>query len=286
MAKRMRNLARDVCPEKFRITYRCMRQYWRAFHRPLNLISPKTLTEKIQLRKIMDRDPRLPLRADKLLVKDFVRSKLGEAWVIPTIWSDKQLPPREERNWPVPFVVKMNNGSGWNIFVRSEAERDWDKIENNYNNWRNETFGHYLGEWLYSKIDPQVFVEPFIGSAETLPFDYKLWVFGGKVEFIHVDTDRETSPKRAFFDRNWNRLPFAIDLERHALELRDIPRPQSLEAMIAGAEALAEDLPFVRVDLYEIGGQPTFGEMTFYPGSGVGHVHPPEFDKIIGALWK
>ncbi len=215
-----------------------------------------------------------------------MRSKLGVEWVVPTLWSGEQLPPREERTWPLPFVVKMNSGSGWNIFVRSEAERDWDKIEKSYENWASERFGHYMGEWLYSQIKPKVIVEPFLGATNDLPFDYKLWVFGGRVEFIHVDTDREAAPKRAFFDRSWNRLPFAIDLERHPLELREIPRPSSLEQMIAGAEALAEDLPFVRVDLYEIGKKPVFGEMTFYPGSGIGRVHPPEFDKIIGALWK
>jgi hypothetical protein len=56
--------------------------------------------------------------------------------------------------------------------------------------------------------------------------------------------------------------------------------------MIAGAETLAEDFPFVRVDLYEVGGQPLFGEMTFYPNSGIRHFSPPEYDTKIGAFWK
>jgi hypothetical protein len=282
---RGKRILRKLVPEKLRIMLFCVREFWKAFHRPLNFIAPKTLSEKIQARKIFDRDPRLPLRADKVLVKDFVRSKLGERWLIPTIWSGQKLPPREDRTWPMPFVIKINSGSGWNIFVRSEAERDWPRIERQCNDWMQYTFGHHLGEWLYSQIEPQILVEPFISHDRILPWDYKLWVFRGKVEFIHVDTDRETQPKRSFFDRNWNRLPFAIDLEGHPREVRDIPRPASLELMIAGAEALAEDLPFVRVDLYEIDGQPLFGEMTFYPRSGFGHFDPPEFDRIIGSLW-
>jgi TupA-like ATPgrasp len=275
----------ELIPEKLQITFICVREFWKAFHRPLNLIAPKTFSEKVQMRKIADRDPRLPLRSDKILVKDFVRAKLGERWVIPTIWSGKELPPCEERTWPMPFVIKINSGSGWNIFVRSEAECDWSRIEHQCNNWMAQTFGRHLGEWLYSRIEPRILVEPFINHGTILPLDYKLWVFRGRVEFIHVDIDRETKPKRAYFDRDWNRLPFAIDLDGHPRELRDIPRPASLELMIAGAEALAEDLPFVRVDLYEIDGQPLFGEMTFYPRSGFGHFDPPEFDRKIGSLW-
>jgi hypothetical protein len=36
--------------------------------------------------------------------------------------------------------------------------------------------------------------------------------------------------------------------------------------MIEAAEILAEDLPFVRIDFYEVGNVPKFGEMTFYRG--------------------
>ena len=37
--------------------------------------------------------------------------------------------------------------------------------------------------------------------------------------------------------------------------------------MIQAAEILAEDFPFVRVDFYEVGNVPKFGEMSFYPES-------------------
>lgn len=55
--------------------------------------------------------------------------------------------------------------------------------------------------------------------------------------------------------------------------------------MIEGAEALAHDLDFVRIDFYEIDGRPRFGEMTFYPGSGLDPFDPAELDIIMGALW-
>ena len=42
---------------------------------------------------------------------------------------------------------------------------------------------------------------------------------------------------------------------------------------------------FVRVDLYEPAGTPLFGEMSFYPGSGLDRFDPPELDTLMGSLW-
>jgi hypothetical protein len=258
-------------------------QYRRAFGRFPNLRAPETFNEKIQRRKVEDRDPRLPLRADKVLVKDFVREKLGDTWVIPTVWHGTRLPPMAERDWPVPFVVKANHGSMWNHFVRSEADLDWPAIERRCEAWMARRYGVSAGEWQYAAIRPQILVEPYIGALEHLPIDYKLWVFHGRAEFVQVDIGRETEHKRSFFDRQWRRLPFALG---YPPETREVPPPASLSEMIRAAEALVEDLPFVRVDFYEIENRPLFGEMTFCPASGWQHFSPPEWDAKIGALWR
>src|SRR6058998_752106 len=94
-----------------------------------HLGNPTTFTEKIQYRKLYDRDARLPRLADKVRVKAYVEAKLGEAWVVPTLWHGRRLPPASERTWPVPFVIKANNGSATNYFVRSESDKDWPRIE-------------------------------------------------------------------------------------------------------------------------------------------------------------
>jgi hypothetical protein len=115
-----------------------------------------------------------------------------------------------------------------------------------------------------------------------LPIDYKLWTFHGRVEFIQVDTDRETNHKRTMFDLEWKRLPFT---NNHPIDERPIEKPASLAQMIDAAQILSESVPFVRADFYEIGGRPRFGELTYYPASGMAKFIPEEYDRIVGNMY-
>ena len=261
-----------------------VRLHYAIHHKRIpNIACPRRFTEKIINRKLFDRDPRLPLRADKVAVKDFVSRKVGKKFVIPLIWSGNELPQRDERTWQIPFVIKSNNGSGTNLFVRSETDRNWDVIEAICRQWTNNSHATWAGEWLYTKIDPKLFVEQYVGDVVKLPVDYKFYVFRGRVEYVAVNTDRESDFKRTFYDRNWNRMEFTLG---YKLDERNIDRPSTLSEMIAAAESLAEDFAFVRVDLYEIEGEPKFGEMTFYPDAGIAKFEPDMYDFILGKLWK
>jgi hypothetical protein len=240
---------------------------------------PKTFNELVQARKLQDRNPLLPLLADKVRVKDYVARRLGPDWVIPTFWHGTELP--EQRDWPLPFVLKSSHASCQCAFVRTGRE-NWPRIRRRAHRWLRHTYGGVLDEWLYGKIEPQLLVEPFVGNPCSLPTDYKFFVFGGRAEFVQIDTDREHAHKRAIFDRNWRRLPVELQFPQ---ERREIPRPRSLSAMVEAAETLSRGFDFVRVDLYEVEGRPLFGEMTFYPGSGLDRFRPAQYDRLFGSRW-
>ena len=230
-------------------------------------------TELVQRRKLDDRDPRLPLLADKVAVKRLIADRLGSEWVIPTLWHGPVLPvaPR----WPLPLVVKARHGCGQIVFVRG-ADHDWADTRRRTRRWMRGPYGLWLDEWLYREIPLGLLVEPFIGTAGVLPRDYKCFVFAGRVEAIQVHLQREERHRWVVFDRTWRRLS-SVD--------EDVAPPASLAGMIAGAEELARDFDFARVDFYEVGGRPLFGEMTFYPGSGLCRLDPVELDTHFGALW-
>jgi hypothetical protein len=256
--------------------------YFRAHGRWPNLRTPKTFNEKIQYRKLHQHDERFVRLADKALVKEYVTKRLGSDWVIPTLWSGSALPPRDERLWPIPFVLKATHGSSTNLFVRSEAEKNWSATERLAESWLTMTYGTWAREWLYTKIEPRLLVEPFINFDTTLPLDYKFFVFHGRVAYIQVDTDREHDHRRAVYTRDWQPVDVRFGVDR---PVSQPARPQTLEAMLRAAETLGAEFDFVRVDFYEVNGRPLFGEMTFYPDSGLGTFTPPSFDTELGALW-
>ena len=52
--------------------------------------------------------------------------------------------------------------------------------------------------------------------------------------------------------------------------------------MIEFAEKLSKDIPFVRVDFYEINNKVYFGELTFYPAAGMETFIPNLNDELLG----
>ena len=111
--------------------------------------------------------------------------------------------------------------------------------------------------------------------------DYKLMCFNGKVRCTFVCSERFSGAglKVTFFDNDWNVMPF----ERHyPKSQKPIQKPNSFKMMKEFAEKLSRDIPFVRVDFYDICGRIYFGEMTFYPGSGWEEFSPFEWDEKLG----
>lgn len=259
----------DVLPRlRLHLTY-----MWRH-RRRLDLAAPRLFTEHVQHRKLHDRDQRLPLYADKLGVKSIVADRLGNDWVIPTLWHGETLPAVPP--WPRPFVVKSRHGCKQIAFVRTPGV-DWPALRARAARWVERRYGYWLDEWLYAVIPRGLLVEPFVGTGDRLPVDYKLFVFGGEVAYVQVHLTRERAHRWSVLDLDWR--PMIPGGETP-------PRPASLPAMVAAAQELSRGFAFVRVDFYEVSGVPKFGEMTFYPGSGLDPVNPPHLDAVMGDLWR
>jgi len=208
-------------------------------------------------------------------VKALVATRLGPEWVIPTLWHGDCLPTVAP--WPTPFVVKTRHGCNQTLIVRSDFA-NWQDIRRRAHRWATRGYGRWLDEWLYRHIPHGILVEPYVGEGPCLPIDYKFYVFAGRVAYVQVHLGRGSRHRWLIFDRDWHRVssPTAD---------ADPAPPQSLARMIAAAETLGEGFDFARVDLYEIGGQPLFGEVTFYPGSGLDPFDPVTLDTDMGAHW-
>ena len=133
-------------------------------------------------------------------------------------------------------------------------------------------------------ITPMLLVEKFLKNSDGSDLaDYKLYCFHGKVEYIHVDSDRYTAHTRCFYDRDWRLMDFDWAFPRG----RTILRPLMLDEMIEIAEGLSSDIDFCRVDLYcTNGNRLIFGEITINPGGGWERIYPNKWDHKLGELWK
>src|SRR5690606_15357840 len=166
---------------------------------------PVTFNEKVHWRKFHQRDPRMGMLVDKVAVKEFVRETLGEQWVIPTWFAGEQLPPRPQRDWPLPYIIKSNHRSGDLIIIRRPEDIDWPEIEARCRSWlKAASHARAAQEWAYSLVKPKILVEQYIGG-ETPPTDYKFLVFDCRVQYIQVDADRFGAHLQAFYDRDWVR---------------------------------------------------------------------------------
>lgn len=278
----MRGVGRGGSPLK-RVAdgLRLMRMYRRKFGRYPNLLFPRTFTEKMQVAKLTWRSPLLPMFIDKIEAKQFVARHFGADLVTPNLFAGDRLPPREARDWPLPFVVKPSHWSGANFFVRTEHDRDWNRIEAGLEPMLGRHYGGGMGEWGYGEIRPRVLVEPFLGT-NTPPTDFKLYTFGGRVAYFSLTSGRLAELSFAVYDRDWTQLPVKL-APGPVLPRR--PPPAELDRMVAIAEEIGKRLPFCRVDFYEVDGKARFGEITIYANSGFVRFDPPEYDRIFGDLF-
>lgn len=115
--------------------------------------------------------------------------------------------------------------------------------------------------------------------------DYKFFCFNGEPKFCQVISDRSTDEKIDFYDMDWRRLVGLVGLSDNIHNSdHDLPRPSSYEEMKSFARKLSKDISFSRIDFYEINHHPYFGEITFYPASGLGCFRPGEWNERMGEM--
>ena len=260
-------------------------EYLRAHYCLPDLKNPRTFNEKIAWRKLHDRDPRFPLLVDKVRAKEYVADKFGRELIIPTLAVFDSAAALDFSKPPLsnpPYVLKANHASNMNIFVR-KGPIDEEGIRKKLAQFLKLDYSKIAEEWAYSQVERKILVEPFIETPKGYLPDFRFHVFGGKTYAIETVVDIHGNRRENMYDRDWNLLNIVHGGYPRYLE--PLPRPSQLDRMIELAETLGRDFRYVRVDLYEIGGQVKFGELTFYPGGGNDAFHPREWDRKFGEQW-
>lgn len=267
----------------------------------LDLENPVTFNEKLQWLKLHDRKPEYTMMVDKYKVREYIADKLGEEYLIPLlgVWDDP-----DEIDFdalPNQFVLKCNHNSGLGMCIcKDKSNLDIEKVKEELRKGLKQDYYLTGREWSYKDVPRKIICEKYMidhssqkildneedksGKNDGLN-DYKFMCFNGKVLCSFVCSDRfsDDGLKVTFFDKDWNVLPF----ERHYPKSRKpIPKPFNYKKMIEFSERLAEGIPFVRIDFYEIDHKLYFGEITFFPGSGFEEFTPESADEELGSWIK
>lgn len=246
-----------------------------------NLVQPTTFSEKMQWLKLNYHNPLMTICADKVEVRNYLEQK-GYGNLLNNVHAVyDNVADFNAATLPGKFVLKASHGSGWNLICTDKRKINWWIWKKIMNVWLHNNIFWPGREWPYKNMKARIVVEEFLKDVSGSLMDFKFFCFNGQVKFIQANKGRDTNNHaQNFYDLDWNILPFGKDLEPRPDIAIDAPT--KLVEMITIAKDLSSAFPFVRVDFYEVEGQIIFGEMTFYPKSGLPDFTPPEYDGILG----
>jgi hypothetical protein len=253
----------------------------------LNIDNPITFNEKLQWLKLHNRKSEYSNYVDKYTVRSYISGTIGDEYLIPLIAVYNSV---QEINWeslPNKFVLKCNHGSGINIICTDKSTLNIEEAEKKLKKWMKKNWYWFGREWPYKYVENKIIAEELLQDKNSgLPNDYKLWVFNGEVKFINVHFRDKGKTKINIYNRNWEIQNFGMVYENDLNIIHE--KPKNYNKMIDYAEKMAKELelPFIRIDFYEVNAQVFFGEITFYPTSGFIKFYPnhKELDKKYGDL--
>lgn len=288
-------MLKNFIPKKIRIIFRKVRDWFR-FHlisdekylkyqykkrmgKTLDLEHPTTLNEKIQWIKLYEKDPIRTLCSDKYKVREYIKEKIGEEFLIPLVFHTKDTEDIKPENLPdYPFIIKTNHDSSGGIIVWDKSKMDWEEIRVKLSDLLSKNYYHHGKEWQYKDIEPMIIVEKLLLDKNgKIPNDVKFYCFNGEPKYLFIVKDRHEPETKIInlMDLKWELQNFRKNKSSTTLIYPE--PPAALDKMIHIAKILSKDFSFLRVDLYEFNDKIYFGEMTFTPENG--------FDTRIFEKW-
>lgn len=248
----------------------------------LNLKNPITFNEKIQWLKLHNRNKSYSIMVDKYKVRKYIADKVGEKYLIPLLGVYNNANDINIDLLPDKFVIKCTHDSG-SVILCQNKQAFTSKVRKKINQALKRKYYYASREYPYKHVKPRIIVEKMMQNHENNGLiDFKFYCFHGEPKFLYVSggLDNHTSARISFYNLDLTEAPFQRSDYKHFSKIPQIP--VNYEKMIEIARILSKDIPFVRIDLYEIDGAIYFSEITFSPCGGMMPFEPEEYDTILG----
>ncbi|RKD24593.1 hypothetical protein BEP19_09455 [Ammoniphilus oxalaticus] len=244
-----------------------------------DLKDPKTIQEKIQWIKIYGKLERFAKYTDKVEVQTFIIETIGEAYLIPTIGVYEHLEEIEFEQLPQSFVIKATHGSSWYKIVKDKTQIDWMEIQQLLGEWLESSWFSKSKESNYKPLPKRILIQEYLPRAPKTFSEYSFHCFHGEPQFVRIDGYQSLG----IYSMDWQPLLERVETTPSNNDEKSIAKPATFAEMERVARALAKDLRYVRVDLFDAAGRVYFNEMTFAPGGGFLQTSE-EFGLWIGSL--
>lgn len=259
------------------------RLHFKKYMRNWPKLPPSGYGQKKLYKLVFDRRPITRTYADRIAARAYVSQKLPQltlpkALVVTT--SPKQAVEVLARQ---ASVMKATHGSGMTVLHRPGTILDTVDAHAKATRWLRCDYALINWEWQYHNIPRRLIVEEFLGTESSPPYDYKFAVINGKVRLITVDIGRFDTHTRNVFFPDWT--PANTKIGPEPVLVPPPPPPSKLQEMIRYAERLADETDFLRVDLYQVGEEVVFGELTHSPAGGEDDMSNRALDQALGEEW-
>ena len=271
----------------------CLKFWYRiTIGKKLNLKEPRTFNEKLQWLKLYDRKSEYTEMVDKYEVKKYVTARIGKEYIIPTLGVWEKFEDINFEELPNQFVLKCTHDSGGIVICKDKNKFDISRARKKINRSLRNNFYWVGREWPYKNVKPHIIAEQYMendlsgnrrGEFKTL-IDYKFFCFNGEPKYLYVSEDlgNHENARISFVTMDYKQAEFGRE---DYLPFKELPdKPIFFEKMKELATVLSKEIPFLRVDFYEINKQIYFGELTFYPGAGFTKYIPDDADLMLGNM--
>ncbi|MCF7455157.1 ATP-grasp fold amidoligase family protein [Vibrio sp. A1-1] len=249
--------------------------------------SPLIFNEKVFLRKYNDKNFMYTKCSDKYLVREYIKDKIGEQYLVKLISCYEKVPNITEIKSLDKFVAKSNHGAGMvEIFHSKPSDERINYLIEKFNLWISTDYDIGSNETQYKGIEKKILIEESLCIDGKVPKDYKFHCFNqldGSVKYVlQVVDGRFGVESRGYFLNTLDNCFFSHGAGKHNIETEDV---DALKKIIKLNEILMSDFNYVRIDWYVSNGRPYFGELTFTPGGGLSNEFGLELETIMCKYW-
>ncbi len=237
----------------------------------LNLRHPKTINEKIQWLKLYDNKPIKTTLTDKILVRDYVKEKIGDDYLKPILWAGRNFEDIPFNSMPSSFIIKTNHGCKWHFIIK-----DLNKFLNNnilfesvqmqFKDWLSRSFfGFSDFETQYKEIVPALMIEPLLRDESGNCEEIEVLCFNSQPKIIQRYKKSKPTRDVCVYTEDYKHcnMKFLATDNSVYIELDEI-----LTQAVELSKKLSVGFKLVRIDWMVHKGKLYFQEMTFTPLSG------------------